>query len=159
MEGTINSIGSDALSLLQKPQRDCRQYWTTSVSWVVRGVSISGWQTSAHEPEGSQQLLQTCLPNKLIALISLTIPELNTKAGNAGIIDIRVKKTATLGTNGTVDASYIRGKYPEIQCIRNRQPPRNKNLDLFGTLGAVMDRIQYREVSKLSKRFIPRRIQ
>jgi hypothetical protein len=52
-------------------------------------------------------------------------------AGNAGIIDIRLKKEANMGTNGTFNMSYSQGVYPKsgLGLSLNR---RSKDLNLFG---------------------------
>lgn len=52
-------------------------------------------------------------------------------AGNAGIIDIRLKKDANMGTNGTLTSSYSQGVYPKagIGISLNR---RSKDLNIFG---------------------------
>ena len=52
-------------------------------------------------------------------------------AGNAGIIDIRLKKEANMGTNGTLTASYSQGVYPKtgVGLSLNR---RSKDLNIFG---------------------------
>ena len=52
-------------------------------------------------------------------------------AGNAGIIDIRLKKDSNLGTNGTLTSSASQGVYPKtgIGVSLNR---RSKDLNVFG---------------------------
>ena len=52
-------------------------------------------------------------------------------AGNAGIIDIRLKKESNLGTNGTLTSSVSQGVYPKagIGVSLNR---RTKGLNVFG---------------------------
>ncbi|MEI9809981.1 MAG: hypothetical protein WDO16_20105 [Bacteroidota bacterium] len=37
-------------------------------------------------------------------------------AGNAGIINIKLKKNKAFGTNGSVNAGYNIGTFPQIQC-------------------------------------------
>lgn len=52
-------------------------------------------------------------------------------AGNAGIIDIRLKKDTTLGSNGTITANYSQGVYPKAGAglSLNR---RSKGVNVFG---------------------------
>ncbi len=52
-------------------------------------------------------------------------------AGNAGIIDIRLKKEANMGTNGTFTTNYTQGVYPKAGAgiSLNR---RSKDLNVFG---------------------------
>lgn len=52
-------------------------------------------------------------------------------AGNAGIIDIRMKKDQRYGTNGSVTAGYGQGVYPKANTGINFNT-RNKKLNVFG---------------------------
>jgi len=52
-------------------------------------------------------------------------------AGNAGIIDIRMKKDQRYGTNGSVTAGYGQGVYPKANAGINFNH-RNKTMNLFG---------------------------
>ncbi|MEO8109821.1 MAG: TonB-dependent receptor [Ginsengibacter sp.] len=52
-------------------------------------------------------------------------------AGNAGIIDIRMKKDQRLGANGTVTAGYGQGIYSKANCGATLNY-RNKKLNVFG---------------------------
>lgn len=52
-------------------------------------------------------------------------------AGNAGIIDIRMKKDQRLGTNGTLTAGYGQGLYPKTNAGAAFNY-RNKKLNAFG---------------------------
>jgi iron complex outermembrane receptor protein len=52
-------------------------------------------------------------------------------AGNAGIIDIRMKKDQRFGTNGTITAGYGQGVYPKANGGINFNH-RNKAMNLFG---------------------------
>ena len=52
-------------------------------------------------------------------------------AGNAGIIDIRMKKDQRFGTNGSITAGYGQGVYPKANAGINFNH-RNKSMNLFG---------------------------
>jgi len=52
-------------------------------------------------------------------------------AGNAGIIDIRMKKDQRLGANGTLTAGYGQGIYPKANAGTTFNY-RNKNINVFG---------------------------
>lgn len=52
-------------------------------------------------------------------------------AGNAGIIDIRMKKDQRFGTNGSITAGYGQGVYPKANGGINFNH-RNKSMNLFG---------------------------
>lgn len=53
-------------------------------------------------------------------------------AGNAGIIDIRMKKDQRMGTNGTITAGYGQGIYPKANTGITFNH-RNKKVNLFGS--------------------------
>lgn len=53
-------------------------------------------------------------------------------AGNAGIIDIRLKKDKNQGTNGSFTANYVQGVYPKAGTGISLNH-RNKKLNLFGS--------------------------
>ncbi|MFT3978968.1 MAG: TonB-dependent receptor [Ferruginibacter sp.] len=53
-------------------------------------------------------------------------------AGNAGIIDIRLKKDQRMGTNGTFTAGYGQGVYPKANAGLSLNH-RNKKLNIFGS--------------------------
>lgn len=53
-------------------------------------------------------------------------------AGNAGIIDIRLKKDQNMGTNGSLSANYGQGVYPKAGAGLNLNH-RNKKLNTFGS--------------------------
>ena len=53
-------------------------------------------------------------------------------AGNAGIIDIRMKKDQRLGTNGTFTAGYGQGIYPKTNAGTTFNY-RNRKINLFGS--------------------------
>jgi iron complex outermembrane recepter protein len=54
-------------------------------------------------------------------------------AGNAGIIDIRMKKDQKMGANGTLSASYGQGRYPKINTGSTFNY-RNRKINLYGNV-------------------------
>jgi outer membrane receptor protein involved in Fe transport len=54
--------------------------------------------------------------------------------GNAGIIDIRLKRDKNLGANGSVNTSYIQGIYPKSN-ISGSGNYRNTKFNAFGNVG------------------------
>lgn len=137
VEGTINSIGSDALSLLRKAPSVTVDN-NDNISLLGRsGVLV--YLDGKRVPMSGQDLsnyLQNLPAEQIDRIDIITNPGAKYEAqGNAGIIDIRLKKDSNLGTNGTVNASYIQGKYPKYSASGTGNY-RNKNLNLFGTLGA-----------------------
>ena len=55
-------------------------------------------------------------------------------AGNAGIINIRLKKNKSLGTNGSVNAGWNIGTYPKYNGGFSLNH-RNKKVNIFGNYG------------------------
>ena len=115
VEGTINATGNDALELLRK-----------SPGVTVDkddNISLSGKNGVQVFIDGKPSPLSgTDLANYLKSLQSTQIEsiELITNpsakyeaAGNAGIINIRLKKNKAFGFNGSVNAGYNVGVYPK----------------------------------------------
>ncbi|WP_119079328.1 TonB-dependent receptor domain-containing protein [Chitinophaga alhagiae] len=53
-------------------------------------------------------------------------------AGNAGIINIKLKKNSSYGTNGSVNAGFVQGKLPKANGGLNLNH-RNKKVNVFGS--------------------------
>lgn len=133
VENSINAVGNDALELLRK-----------SPGVVVDkddNISLSGKNGVQVYIDGKPSPLSgTDLSNYLKSLQSSSIEaiELITNpsakyeaAGNAGIINIRLKKNKSYGTNGSVNAGYNIGTFPKYNAgisLNNR----TKKLNLFG---------------------------
>lgn len=133
VEGTINATGNDALELLRK-----------SPGVVVDkddNISLSGKNGVQVYIDGKPSPLSgTDLSNYLKSMQSSQIEsiELITNpsakyeaAGNAGIINIRLKKNKAFGINGSVNAGYNVGIYPKYNTglVLNY---RYKKVNLFG---------------------------
>jgi hypothetical protein len=134
VEGTINAVGNDALELLRK-----------APGVIVDkddNVSLAGKNGVQVYIDGKPSPLSgTDLSNYLKSLQSSQIEsiELITNpsakyeaAGNAGIINIKLKKNKTLGTNGSVNAGYNVGTYGRYNAGLNLNH-RTKNLNIFGS--------------------------
>lgn len=134
VEGTINAVGNDALELLRK-----------APGVIVDkddNVSLSGKNGVQIYIDGKPSPLSgTDLANYLKSLQSSQVEaiELITNpsakyeaAGNAGIINIKLKKNKTLGTNGSVNAGYNVGTYGRYNTGLNLNY-RTKKLNIFGS--------------------------
>jgi iron complex outermembrane receptor protein len=134
VEGTINATGSDALGLLRK-----------SPGVMVDkddNISLAGKNGVRIYIDGKPSPLSgTDLTNYLKSIQSAQIDaiELITNpsakydaAGNAGIINIKLKKNKTFGTNGSVNAGYSIGVYPKYNAGINLNH-RNKSVNVFGS--------------------------
>lgn len=133
IEGTINATGNDALELLRK-----------SPGVMVDkddNISLAGKNGVRIYIDGKPSPLAGAdLANYLKSLNSAQIEaiELITNpsakydaAGNAGIINIRLKKNKAFGTNGSVNAGYNIGIFPKYNGGINFNH-RNKGINIFG---------------------------
>lgn len=133
VEGTMNATGNDALELLRK-----------SPGVMVDkddNISLAGKSGVRIYIDGKPSPLAGAdLSNYLKSLNSAQIEaiELITNpsakydaAGNAGIINIRLKKNKAFGTNGSVNAGYNIGVYPKYNGGINFNH-RNKGINFFG---------------------------
>jgi hypothetical protein len=133
VEGTINATGSDALELLRKsPGVTVDKDDNLSLSGK-NGVQvyIDGKPSPLTGTDLSNYLRS--LPSAQIESIELiTNPSAKYEAaGNAGIINIRLKKNKTMGFNGSVNAGWNIATYPKYNgggAINYRY----KKLNVFG---------------------------
>lgn len=134
VEGTINAVGYDALELLRR-----------SPGVMIDkddNVSLAGKNGVQVFIDGKPSPLSgTDLANYLKSLQSAQIEAIEIitnpsakyeAAGNAGIINIRLKKNKTFGTNGSVSLGYVQGVYPKYNGGLNLNH-RNKSVNIFGT--------------------------
>ncbi len=118
VEGTINATGSNALELLRKSPGVLLDK-DDNISLAGKNgvqVYIDGRST----PLSGQDLanyLKTLQSSQIEAIELITNPSAKyDAAGNAGIINIRLVKNKSLGTNGSVNAGWNIGIYRKIQC-------------------------------------------
>ena len=136
VEGTINSIGSDALSLMRKAPSVTVDN-NDNISVLGRsGVLI--YVDGKKLPLSGQDLsnyLQNLPAEQIDRIEIISNPGAKYEAqGNAGIIDIRLKRDKNFGANGSVNASYVQGIYPKASFSGSGNY-RNKLFNLFGTVG------------------------
>jgi hypothetical protein len=134
VEGTINAVGQDALELLRKApgvQIDKDDNISLSGKNGVQ-VFIDG-KPSPLAGKDLSEYLKTLQSAQIESIEIITNPSAKYEAaGNAGIINIRLKRNKTLGTNGSVNAGYsigIHAKYNAGFALNHR----SKNVNLFGT--------------------------
>jgi iron complex outermembrane receptor protein len=133
VEGTINSVGSDALELLRKSpgvtidkDDNISLAGKNGVQVYIDGrpTPLSGTDLSAY--------LKSLQSGSIESIEIITNPSAKyDAAGNAGIINIRLKKNQAFGTNGSVNAGYGIGIYPKYNAgiaWNNR----DKAINLFG---------------------------
>ncbi|RXK83422.1 TonB dependent receptor [Filimonas effusa] len=133
VENTINAIGNDVLELLRRSPGvlvDKDENISLSGKNGVQ-VFIDG-KPSPFSGKDLSAYLKAMQSDQVESIELITNPSAKYEAaGNAGIINIRLKKNKAFGTNGTVSAGYnigIYSKYNGSFAINHR----NKKLNFFG---------------------------
>lgn len=133
VEGTINAVGNDVLELLRKAPGvmvDKDDNLTMAGKNGVQ-VFIDG-KPSPLTGSDLSNYLKTLQSSQVEAIELITNPSAKYEAaGNAGIINIKLKKNKTFGTNGSVNAGYNIGtfaKYNAGFALNHR----NSKVNLFG---------------------------
>src|SRR5690349_17616663 len=133
VENSIVSAGSSAMEVLERsPGVNIDQNDVISLrgkSGVI--IMIDGKPTAMSGADLANYLKG--LPSAAIERIDIiTNPSAKYDAsGNAGIIDIRMKKDQRLGTNGTYTVGYGQGLYPKANAGATFNY-RNKKVNVFG---------------------------
>jgi|GraSoiStandDraft_4_1057263.scaffolds.fasta_scaffold28853_1 iron complex outermembrane receptor protein len=133
VEGTINATGTDALELLRKSPGVLLDK-DDNISLAGKNgvqVYIDGKQTPLSGADLAAYL-KTLQSSQIEAIEIITNPSAKyDAAGNAGIINIRLKKNKAFGTNGSVNGGYNIGIYPKYNGGFSLNH-RNKKINLFG---------------------------
>jgi iron complex outermembrane receptor protein len=136
VEGTINATGSDALELLRKSPGvtvDKDENLSLSGKNGVQ-VYIDG-RPSPLTGQDLAQYLKSMQSSQVEAIEIITNPSAKYEAaGNAGIINIRLKKNKSLGTNGSVSGGWNIGTYAKYNAGISFNH-RNQNINIFGNYG------------------------
>ncbi len=134
VEGTINAVGNDALELLRKSpgvQLDKDDNISLSGKNGVQ-VYIDG-KPSPLSGSDLTAYLKSLQSSQIETIEIITNPSAKyDAAGNAGIINIRLKKNKSFGTNGSVNAGYNIGVYPKYNGGINLNH-RDKGINIFGS--------------------------
>ncbi|MCW3087668.1 MAG: TonB-dependent receptor [Sediminibacterium sp.] len=133
VEQTINAIGSDALELLRKSpgvsvdkDDNLGLAGKTGVQVYIDGrpSPLSGTDLANY--------LKSLQSNQIESIELITNPSARYEAaGNGGIINIKLKKNKSLGTNGTVNAGWSIGTYAKYNAGLSLNY-RDKKINLFG---------------------------
>ncbi|MBC7873792.1 MAG: TonB-dependent receptor, partial [Ferruginibacter sp.] len=133
VEGTINAVGYDALELLRRSpgvmiDKD------DNVSLAGKNgvqVFIDG-KPSPLSGSDLANYLKSLQSAQIEAIEIITNPSAKYEAaGNAGIINIKLKKNKTFGTNGSLNAGIVQGVYPKYNGGINLNY-RNQSINVFG---------------------------
>lgn len=134
VEGTINAAGQDALELLRKSPGvlvDKDENISLSGKNGVQ-VYIDG-RPSPLAGKNLSDYLKTLQANQIESIEIITNPSAKyDAAGNAGIINFKLKKDKTIGTNGSINTGVNFGIYPKYNgsiSLNNR----NKKANVFGS--------------------------
>jgi len=135
VEGTINATGNDALELLRKSPGvlvDKDENLSVSGKNGVQ-VYIDG-RPSPLAGQDLSQYLRTLQAAQIEAIEIITNPSAKYEAaGNAGIINIRLKKNKNFGTNGSATAGYNIGTFAKYNTGINLNH-RNNRINAYGSL-------------------------
>jgi len=151
VENSINATGSNALELLQKSpgvQVDNNENINMKGKSGVK-IYIDG-KMSQLNGQDLAAYLKSINSADIEAIEMISNPSAKYDAsGNAGIINIRLKKNKKYGTNGSVNAGYVQGVTPKGNAGLNLNY-RDKKINLFsnisGNLGAYENGLDlYRE--------------
>lgn len=136
VEGTVNAVGSDALDLLRKsPGVTVDKDDNLSLAGK-NGVQvyIDGRPTPLAGADLANYL-KSMQSSNIESIELITNPSAKYEAaGNAGIINIRLKKNKSLGANGSANAGWNIGTYAKYNAGINLNY-RNKSVNIFGNYG------------------------
>jgi len=133
VEGSINEVGSDALELLRKAPGITVDNDNSLSLNGKNGVQvyIDGRPTYL-SATNLTDYLRTLSSSSIEAIEIISNPSAKYEAaGNAGIINIRLKKNGAYGTNLSLTAGYNIGTYPKYNGTFSFNH-RNRNVNLFG---------------------------
>lgn len=138
VQGTINAVGSDGLDLLRKAPGV-----TVDNNDNITVLSRSGvllYVDGKRLPLSGDDLtnyLRSLTAEQIDRIDIITNPGARFEAeGNAGIIDVRLKKAENEGANGSANYTVSQGRYNRMNGGVSGNY-RNKNLNAFGSFGAV----------------------
>jgi hypothetical protein len=136
VDGTANATGHSAMELLRKAPKvlvDNNDNVSIQGKSGVR-VYIDG-KPSPLRGGDLAAFLQNMQSTQVDAIEIITNPSARFDAeGNAGIINIRLKKDKNLGTNATTNLGYAVGRLPKYNATSNFNF-RNRAMNVFGSYG------------------------
>ncbi len=139
VESSINATGSNALELLQKSpgiQVDNNDNISMKGKTGVK-IYVDGKPTQLNSKDLAAYL-KDINSNDVEAIEMISNPSAKYDAsGNAGIINIRLKKNKKFGTNGSVTTGFIQGITPKGNGSVNLNY-RDKKINLFSNVGGSL---------------------
>ncbi len=150
VQGTINSAGQNAIELLRKAPGVLVDN-NDNISVLSRSgvlVYVDGKRLPL-SGEDLTNYLQNLPAEQIDRMDIITSPSAKYEAeGNAGIIDIRLKKDKNMGANGTVSTNVSQGFYARGN-LNTSGNFRSKSLNVYGNAGIRSAR-QYHQMDFLS---------
>jgi len=138
VEGTINATGADGIELLRKAPGvliDNNNNITVLGRQGVR-VFINGKRLPL-EGEELSNYLQNLSADQISSIDIISNPGAKYEAeGNAGIIDIKLKKSDDVGANGLVGTTISHGKYLTSR-INAGGNYKNRKMNIYGNFSAA----------------------
>ncbi len=133
VEGTINAVGNDALELLRRSPSVMIDKDDNISLAGKNGVQIYiDGKPSPLSGSDLANFLKSMQSSQIEAIEIITNPSAKYEAaGNAGIINIKLKKNKSFGTNGSVNLGYVQGDYGKFNGGLNLNH-RNKSINVFG---------------------------
>lgn len=143
VENSINATGSNAMELLQKSPGvlvDNNDNITMKGKTGVR-VYVDGKMMQL-DSKDLAAYLRSITSDDIEAIEMIANPSAKYDAsGNAGIINIRLKKNRKFGTNGSVNMGFTQGVTPKGNGSVNLNY-RNKKVNVFGNVGGNIGQFQ-----------------
>jgi outer membrane receptor protein involved in Fe transport len=135
VENSINATGSNALELLQKSPGVLVDNNENISMKGKNGVKIYiDGKMSQLDPKNLADFLKSINSNDVEAIEMIANPGAKYEAsGNAGIINIKLKKNKKYGTNGSVNVGFIQGITPKGNGSVSLNY-RNKKINLFSNV-------------------------
>jgi hypothetical protein len=144
VQNSINATGSTAMEILQKMpgvQVDDKDNISVKGKRGVR-IYVDG-RMSQLSSEDLGAYLKSINSNDVEAIEIISNPGSKYDAsGNAGIINIRLKKNSNKGANGSITAGFIQGITPKGNAAANFNF-RNKKINIFANAGINIGKNQY----------------
>ncbi|MDH3243073.1 MAG: TonB-dependent receptor [Saprospiraceae bacterium] len=133
VDGSVNATGNDALELLRKAPGVVVDNNDNIMLLGKSGVKIYIDGKPSHlSTDDLAQFLRSMQSSEIDAIEIITNPSAKYDAeGNAGIINIRLKKDKSLGFNANVNLAYNVGTYSRYNNSVNFNY-RNQDLNIFG---------------------------
>src|SRR6185295_14680936 len=133
VEGTMNAVGNDAMELLRKSPGVTVDKDDNINLAGKNGVQIYiDGKPSPLTGTDLTSYLKSMQSAQIESIEIITNPSAKYEAaGNAGIINIRLKKNKAFGTNGSVSAGFNQGVYPKYNAGFSLNY-RNNKFNIFG---------------------------